>query len=766
MIFLDTETCGFYGPAVLIQYQVDDGPIELHNIWYSPISETLDLIERFMYHEEGICGFNLAFDHYHLCKIYNMLYQLTDEIDTRPIDIIEKIALAEEDAWKGPCLKPVTACDIMLHARRGPYQSTMDRGDIKIKKIPTALAYELAEELNRRVKLPDIYFARKADPTRRWTVADCNDDLGEDIPEFKNIYLRFQPSSALKALAVDALGMEDPAKFYDVMPKMRANELGYAPFCTAIGSPSDWDGAWPVCIEEHADHWQYNAIARSYASDDVKYTKMLWSFFGSPEGGDRDSILACMVATVRLRGFKLDLDNIKSMRTTKQAQLANLKFNYNAPHKCRLYLNEVMTETEQLVIKASTKSVILEEVSKWKIAETCECNGLEPECAKCMGTGLIDTEDMHPAAVRAAAILEARHAIKEIELYNKLLTAKRFYASFKVIGTLSSRMAGADGLNAQGIKRSEKVRACFPLADGGLELCAGDFAGFEVCIMDAVYADPVLHADLTSGKKIHALFGQYLFPTLTYEEIVESKGASNPWQDYYTRSKNGVFALAYGGEAYTLSNRVGIREEEANEAYRKFVQKYKKFGEERKRYFDMFCSMRQPGGIGSKVEWNEPSDCIESLTGFKRYFTLENKICKVLFGLAEDPPKVWKQLPIKVVRRDRQQTACGALRSALFAASFALQAANMRAAGNHVIQCTGAELCKELQVRLWGIQPTGITYWYIQPMNVHDEILAPMLPSCIERSDKIRELFIEEKKSIVPLLEIEWSNNINSWAEK
>ena len=51
-------------------------------------------------------------------------------------------------------------------------------------------------------------------------------------------------------------------------------------------------------------------------------------------------------------------------------------------------------------------------------------------------------------------------------------------------------------------------------------------------------------------------------------------------------------------------------------------------------------------------------------------------------------------------------------------------------------------------------------------MNVHDEILAPMLPSCIERSDKIRELFIEEKKSIVPLLEIEWSNNINSWAEK
>ena len=47
--------------------------------------------------------------------------------------------------------------------------------------------------------------------------------------------------------------------------------------------------------------------------------------------------------------------------------------------------------------------------------------------------------------------------------------------------------------------------------------------------------------------------------------------------------------------------------------------------------------MRQPGGIGSKVEWHEPADFVESMLGFRRYFTLENRICKTLFDLADDP---------------------------------------------------------------------------------------------------------------------------------
>ena len=110
-------------------------------------------------------------------------------------------------------------------------------------------------------------------------------------------------------------------------------------------------------------------------------------------------------------------------------------------------------------------------------------------------------------------------AAKEVELYQKLILAGKFHASFNVIGALSSRMSGADGLNAQGIKHTKEVRKQFPLAwedtanFGELiqyVLCGGDFDAFEVTIADAVCDDEALRAELKQGKKIHALFGKGL----------------------------------------------------------------------------------------------------------------------------------------------------------------------------------------------------------------------------------------------------------------
>ena len=67
----------------------------------------------------------------------------------------------------------------MLHARKGPYQSTMNRDDILIKRVPTALAWELCEELNKRIVLNNVYFARKQDIHKRWEVDDIKDELSK-----------------------------------------------------------------------------------------------------------------------------------------------------------------------------------------------------------------------------------------------------------------------------------------------------------------------------------------------------------------------------------------------------------------------------------------------------------------------------------------------------------------------------------------------------------------------------------------------------------
>lgn len=779
MIFLDTETCGFHGPTVLIQWAKDDGEINLHSVFTEPVQSTLDLIEMFCFEEDGICGFNLAFDWFHLVQTYTTLALLPP--DAYPQDIINDYAIAEERArTEGYCIKPMKALDLMLHARKGEYQSTMDRSDVRIKRVPTPLAWELVEELDKRIPLKDVYFARYSDPSRRWQVMDILDDFGDVIPEFKDVVLKFAPSSALKALAQDALGVdtEKIKLFADVELPAAAMpvELGYAPYALAIGTPENWNGAWPDSgkIMVYISRWTYNEIAREYASDDVKYTRMLYYYFGRPEAGDDDSELACMVGAVRWRGFKIDIDAVNQLKQDALGAVRELekKFNFNSSAICRKYMEDVLGETEKLVLrqngKITTKSIILEDIAKWTQEIVCpDCKGMSDNCPRCNGDGLIKGDLPHPAAIRAQEILAARHAKKEVELYDKLLKAGRFHASFKVIGALSNRMSGADGFNPQGIKRTKMVRACFPLADGTLVLSGGDFDSFEISIAEAVYHDPKLREEMLSGKKIHGLFGMELFPPLTYDQIKATKDtATKLEEDLYTRSKNGVFAMLYGGEAYTLVTRVGVNMEVAERAYQNFLSKYPKWGKKRQEYFDMFCSMRQPGGIGSRVEWHEPADFIESMFGFRRYFTLENKICKELFELANEPPKEWTQLKMKVTRRDREQTISGAIRSALFAAAFALQSANMRAAANHVIQSTGATMTKILQRRIWDLQPAGINHWRVQPMNVHDEVMCPTLPTLIPNVTKIVDEFVDEYKQFIPFLKMKWIGRLNSWADK
>ena len=157
MIFFDTETCGLHGPIVLIQWvrdQIRDEDIQLFEPWRNPVKDTLRLIESFVEEPTGVVGFNLAFDWFHICQIYTTMLLLKNK-DLRP-DPVE-YALAEPAGRDGPCLKPQTCLDLMMHARKGPYQSTMNRKDIRIKKVPTAIAKDLCRELDRRIPIKDVY---------------------------------------------------------------------------------------------------------------------------------------------------------------------------------------------------------------------------------------------------------------------------------------------------------------------------------------------------------------------------------------------------------------------------------------------------------------------------------------------------------------------------------------------------------------------------------------------------------------------------------
>ncbi len=834
MIFLDTETCGLHGVAVLLQYAEDDGEIKLHSLWKETVGETLQLFEYIA--NQDVCGFNLAFDWFHIAKLFSMFSILADRhgYDAIPEDYIDELAEIEPEARLYDfTIKPKRALDLMLTARKGKYQSLMARKDIRIKRVPAQLAFALQRELEERIAINGIYFSRRKDAyAPNWSVQEI-----EDQPAFKDVVLRFAASGALKTLAEHALGVKSDVilKFVDieVPKKYLPYEKGWAPFAKAFsskqngwrvrvkkkGSKETIAYTWPRFVQQHIDHWHYNDMARKYGTDDVTYTRALYKFFECPTPGDDDSELACMVGCVRWRGFKINLEKLKKL---KEKAITKLSKCPTSPKHVKAYIAETMDAIEGSLFKSTKKTVLEDMAEKMK----CDCviygdkeeaeilpgmsfdfgvKDEQPEvCPRCNGTKI------HPAAARAREVLDARKAIKEIEMYDKLLKAGRFHASFRVIGTLSSRMSGADGLNAQGINHKKEIRDCFELADEGFELCGGDFDSFEVVIADAAYDDPALRREITelrpcqkceqkgwtyskkpsekaadnlgtdevdgqikykcvcdecngtlkAAYKIHGLFGMEL-SGLSYGEVLRSKGTNKDW---YTIGKSGVFAMIYGGNWKTLVVKQGIEEERAKKAEDGFVHRFPGIARARKKIDDDFCSMRQPGGIGSKVVWKEPKEYIESLLGFRRYFTLENQICGELFKLANKPPQGWKKMKQKVKRKDREQFVGGATSSALYGAAFGIQAANMRAAANHVIQSTGATITKRVERRVWDHQPHGISRWRVVPMNVHDEIACPTRKGYGDEIQKTVNETVESFRPNVPLIKMDWCQGASSWA--
>lgn len=848
-IYIDSETCGLHSMMVLLQYAVEDGPITLYDVWKNPVGETLDLLEWVATHT--VVGFNLAFDWFHVAKVYT-IWRLLPR-DWIPEEHIEEIALIEPKGQDGPCIKPANCLDLLLHSRKGPYQSLMARSDVRIRKVPTVLAYALANELEKRVEIDGIYFARSADKDApHWQVFDIKSPkTGEIDTNFKDVVLRFNPAGGLKYLAEHALGYEPKYHFKDVEidKSLNPKELGFAPTAMAISRPDrGWavyktkdhkrtlhGYAWPALIQHHIDHWATNEPARDYATDDIKYTRELCYHFAKVAGvdvlpaGDNDSVLACMVPVIRWHGFKINLPGMKTLLRSARAVVRNAPCNINKPGEVRAYIYECMDEIEMETLEGSTKKAKLQAIAtgdKWKLKcdETCtKCEGkgkhAAGHCHRCNDTGTLSigmhettSEHMdHPASVRAAHILSIKVAGKEVELYRKLIKARKFHASFNIIGTLSTRMSGGDGLNAQGIKAEKEVRSMFELAWEHFILCGGDFDSFEVTLTDAVYNDPDLRKALVTrvdchkcgatgrvtkckpaklckgckkgfacaGKeeveceecdgtgratqKIHALFAMCLFPGVSYEEIVASAGTKN---DMYTKGKQAVFAMIYGGNVDTIHRNLGIDKEIAAAAFVTWNKWFPGSAKAREKTFKAFCSMTQPSGLGKEVVWADPADYVESFLGFRRYFTLENKISKALFDLAHKVPKEWRKAKIKVVRRDRVQFADGAVASALYGASFQIQAANQRAAANHEIQSPGGQITKDVQRHIWDHQPIGVHELMVAPMNVHDELMTVTHPTYVDRvGETVRER-VQFYRGKVPLIGMTWNKAQANWAEK
>jgi hypothetical protein len=713
----DTESKGLVGPLSTIQFKRDGGETEVHLVWDEPARDTLLLIERLL--DDDLVGFNVTHDAFQMCKAYCIL-RLLDP--ARP-PTKQGWLQVQREAVRGPCLKPRGILDLMLHAMRGPLQSTMERDDIRIRRVPAALAPFLAQELQARINLPGIYFHYR-EGGYQWRVEE-----DPDRPGLPDVVLRWGASRGLKPIGRHVLGLE--VLEYDMPSQFRPKERLFDPF---------GDG-WVAHSDYHDAFWRVDPRARRYAMEDVsKLTYGLWEHFGKPPVNDTDSVLAWLIGASRWRGFSLDLALLREIRDEAEVAMnaaprAPKPVLYGLQQRCGPMeaINITDTCAETLAGIAGSR-----EGGEWK-----------------GGWG-----DAHPAAQFARAVVTARSKEKERDMAEKLLSVGSFHPDAKVIGALSGRMSGAGGINMHGIPGAQKgsrMRHAFLLAEPGEEgLDAGDFESFEVAIAAAVYDDANLTADLMSGKKIHAIYGSVMLE-LEYAVVKADKAL-------YNDSKRAFLGRLYGAQDPKVATVLKRPIEQIQRNEKKLAGRYPGIGKARQETADRFCSMRQPGGVGTRVEWHEPAEYEESLFGFRRYFTLENQICRVLYELGQSPPEELRGLDLVQRTKGRTQTAGGAVQSAIFAAAFGIQASAMRQAANHRIQSTGAWITKELQRALWDHQPVGVHSWRVRPMQVHDEIQCPRIPS-LDLGATVQGV-VDRFRPRIPLLRMDWMRGLRSWAEK
>lgn len=717
MIYFDSETCGLTGPMVLLQYAENDGPIVLHNIWTEPIPKTLQLLEWLA--DSDVCGFNLVFDWFHVVKIYNILRAFAD-VGYTEIPTVNSVAKVEATNPSKYCLRPRSALDLMLAARRGKYQYVMNRKPISIRRVPRVIASALCDELASRINLPEICFAKGGGA---WEVVE-KEEYPKDLVDVR---LRFHGSTSLRALSTDILG-EDKGD-WPIPAGILPTELSYMPYGQYGNKP------WALVIREHISMWGFHPKARYYAEQDVYLTRRLHKF-GFPEesGGDVDSELACAVGATRWKGFRIDHEKVASLIPKFEA---DSKKGPRGHQGARTLLDTVLPEPEKLALQDTSKET-LESIEKHSSSEK--------------------------AREIARNILEARRAKLRHTMMTRLAELPRFHPEFKIIGTKSNRQSGGaedkgkgGSINPQGIPRDPAIRSCFPFADENEELWGGDAKSFEITIIDAVMPDSNLHNELLTGKSFHGLMGEIWYG-YKYDEIMNTKGQED---SKYDKVKSADFALFYGAEEKKLSDVLGL--DDVSEAMQRGRQRFPELFRQREKLALQYCSMRQPHGLGTKVEWHEPKEYVESIFGFRRYFTLETEVCRSLYQLANKLPPSLQEYKQEVVRRQEKgtQKAAGATMSALYAAAFNIQAQVMRAACNHIIQSPGGEITKRLQYRLWNLQPKGVSSWQVRLFNMHDELMAV---TTVPTQGIVKE-FIEEYKQYVPLLEWEWER-LKSWAEK
>lgn len=729
-IYLDTESTGLMGPLNLIQLGTPDGNV----LFIRPFleSEKMERLRGLLDDPENLfIGYNVKHD---LWK----LYQYFKPAEPFAAHFLDLMHLIRTSSPLSPFLGKGTKSVARLSGIYEPVAEAV--GKYVCERIQSLVPPGLFIEFSRHQKkknFVDLSFYCRIDA------------------KLKNVIRALFPSEREFLQKIEDTGW----KFVEE-EKMH---LG----CWDRGRREEYLTAWSE-NEKILDTPGHPFLL--YARKDIEYLILLDRFFSFPEPALNDSISE-IVAWTRFHGFGLDLIGLRNYIGTLEKKVQDLNQEFSgfvdltSPSQRLSYLNS----RYGLGLRSTGKKYMA------RIKRTLKSS----EAIGNLGVGIFaDETSLNPLAGKALEDIE------KIEKYNayvqrlnqakKLAEAGRAHPDFREIGTASGRMAGSGGLNFQGIDRSKYgIRSFFRLS------CGGDFDSLELNLAAYLYSDPEMQEEL-KHMDMHLKTSLTLFnPSLSYSEALKIKEDKTHERFSEVKEKRQIGKLINFSKLYFCSvkrtedilSEAGLSlleaRAKAKEIYTSFDSRFpalKTFGEKLEK---LICTLSPDSWETAEEDVSRMNESVENCFGFKRFFSFEKLLCSLFVsdsGIERVAREEAERLGIekeKIVRSELKglQTIGNSVLSARLGAVLNIQRAVFRAAGNHIVQSSGADLTKRLMADVWNDHRVPV-------MNIHDEILIPEgFEEKIEGVQETLKVFLKKYQTLIPTLSMSLEK-MGLWSEK
>lgn len=744
-LFIDTETIGLCGVVKLIQYGVDNGPVQFIKLFRgwefnektrAELYALFQLIDR---PDTVFVAFNAAFD---LTKLYNLRHWLMgysyDSAERPIMPFACRVLDLQIPAMLKSPLAPFAfnraAGRSVAVVRRIPKSAQEYTADLVLRKLKPLIpqSFELKVGVHAQPKRPDL------------------------VSLSFNVNGRVSLKGLMREYGLPTIQLEEVWPLPD-----KGIEKPWLPYPdTAIQ-----DQLEPLCdaIMRQDDHAFYR-----YSKLDILYLRALYEKLGHPEP-DYNSDCVHSIAYGRYFGFDVDHGALSAAEEYYGSKVGAIEKQISGIN-LRSSKDRLELLKPHFPLLASTNKKVLKHLAEHE-----------------SGTG----------AELAAAMLEygpSRQRLLQIQKVGECLTG-RAHPDLRVMGTATNRMAGTSGLNWQGIGSVDEVELELDVEHDELDLdidelaeaqavaegrefeakqkvglrhailtpCVGDWSSFEVVIAAAVYNDKQLQEDIQNKVDLHSMGSVQFHPLLkaqgvTYDEFKAGYKHNLQWDKIRKGIKAVIFGSFYFCTAHSVAESLNIPEHEAQKILDGLYTRYPGMLQYRAKIEKDFITADTEGwGRGSV---SKMSRSLVDLTGFERHWDFEAGVAECMWELGTSRC-IRSGIPGKVTRNVEKgpQSVDMAITSACLGSALAIQAAVSRQAGNFRIQCTGATLTKQMQAVVW-------RELRIPCLPIHDELVVPHHPNFrFDSYSEVIDKFVAYAKGVVPMVKFDYAET-ERWSDK